>query len=147
MPQGQLTTNYNVQQIFLGENWYVDKQYTNDTGSILTLKSGTILGSILASNTWNLFKSTNTDGSEVPIAIFNNENFDMTIAIGATVTLNACVKGMVNQNALVFALNTDTINTAIGSQGTGGPVQDLIRRAGIILVPSIELSVTDPNQP
>jgi hypothetical protein len=53
----------------------------------------------------------------------------------------------VNQNALTFANGTDTINTAIKTDTTGGiTMQDAIRQIGIVLVPSTELSVLDPNQ-
>jgi hypothetical protein len=146
MPLQGNVTNYNVQQIFIGENWYIDKKYTNSTGSDIIISNATVLGTVLATNTWNLFKSTNSDGSEIPTAIFYNESFPLTVSAGATVTLSGCNKGYINQNGIVFALNTDTINTPVGAEGTGGSVQDLIRRAGIILVPSTELSVTDPNQ-
>ena len=146
MPAPGLITNYNVQQIFLGENWYTYKNYTNNTGSSVTINAGTVLGTIFASNTWNLMQSTNSDGSQVPTAIFYNENSSYVVAAGATVMLAGCTKGLINQNALSFTLNTDTINTGIGTEGTGATVQDYIQGKGIVLVPSTELSIVDPNQ-
>lgn len=147
MPAPGLVTNYNVQQIFLGENWYEDKNFTNGTGSPIVIAPGTVLGTILASNTWALMQSTNTDGSEIPKAIFYNENFSYTVPANSTVLISGCTKGYVNQNALTFANGTDTINTPLKADTTGGiTVQDAIRQIGILLVPSIELSVTDPNQ-
>ncbi len=144
MPAPGLVTNYNLQQIFLGENWYTDKYYTNATGSPVTIRPGTILGTILASNKWLPFQSDATDGSEVVRAVANDYQ---VVADGATVLLNACTKGQVNQNALIFTKAGDTINTAVGGATTGGnTVQDAFNQCGIILDPSVELSVIDPNQ-
>lgn len=143
MPGQVLVQNYNTQQIFLGNNWDVDKQYTNATGGTVTILAGTVLGTIAASNKWLQFDSTATDGSENPRAI-NRET--MVIAAGATVLMNAVNQGQVNQNAIIFFNGTDTINTSVGAAATGGTVQDLLQSAGITLVPSIELTIQDPNQ-
>lgn len=145
MPAQQRITNYDVSQIFLGRNFYKDKQYTNSTGSAVTILPGTLLGTILATNLLLPMVSTATDGSEYPVGIAMDT---FVIANGASATITFCYAGEVNQSKVIFYNGTDTLATAIGSQGTGGGTYEdlIIRNTDIKLIPTIELSIQDPNQ-
>lgn len=144
MPFPVLVQNYNTQQIFLGDNWDIDKNCINASGSILTILAGTVMGSLFTGNTCYPCVSTATDGSEVPRFFARH---DVVIAIGATAKVNLVYTGKVNQNAILFQNGTDTLNTNIETQGLGGSMQDcLIAYSQTVLVPSTELTITDPNQ-
>lgn len=142
----QLVTNYDISQIFLGENFYDNGTYTNSTGSSVTIQPGTLLGRIEASALVIPSASTASDGSEYAMAIYADQA--VTVANGASILLTYCIKGRINQNKIVFQNGTDTLTTTVGSQGTGGGIikDILVRNTGIFLVPSTEITIQDPNQ-
>jgi len=146
MPATQLVTNYDVSQIFLGDNEYDDKTYTNSTGSPVTIVRGTLMGEVESSAKLLPTDSGSSDGSQYPMAIYADDT--VTIANGASALLTYCFKGRVNQNKIVFQNGTDTLTTAVGAEGTGGGTMKsvLIRNTHISLVPTTELTVQDPNQ-
>lgn len=144
MPGTVVTTNYNIAQIFLGENFYEDFTYSNSTGSPVTILSGTIVGQILATSKILPNLSSSTDGSEKPCAIYADG--DIIIPDGTTKILTCCIKGRVNLNKVTFGAG-DTINTAVRTTTTGGgTIGSFINALGIQLVASQELTITDPNQ-
>lgn len=144
MPFPVLVQNYDTTQIFLGNNWDIDKSCINTSGSILTILAGTVMGTVFTGNTAYPTVSTATDGSQVPRYV---SRVDVVIAIGAAAKINLVYTGEINQNALLFQNGTDTLNTNVGSEGTGGSMQDLLMtNSHLKLVPSIELTIQDPNQ-
>lgn len=144
MPANQLVTNYNTQQIFLCNNFFQDKTYTNSTGSTVTLLPGTLLGTVLATNKLLPNISSATDGSEMPMGICADT---YVVANGDSAVVTFCTGGDVNENAVVLG-SGDTYATVVRTASTGGgTIRDLIgRNTTIQLVASTELSVVDPNQ-
>lgn len=146
MPATQLVTNYDIAQIFLGDNLYDSGTYTNATGSPVVIVQGTLLGRIESSAAIAPAVSTVTDGSEYPIGIYADGT--VTVAPAASVLMCYCVKGRVNQNKIVFQNGTDILTTPVGTAATGGGIikDVLVRNSGIFLIPSIEITIADPNQ-
>ena len=144
MPANQLATNFNTQQIFLGGNFYKDFSYSNSTGSTVTIAAGRLMGQILATAKVLPNISSATDGSELPVGVAMEA---YTVADGATATVTLCISGRVNQNALTLGAG-DTLDTAVRTVSTGGGTLGALitRNTDIELVPSTELSITDPNQ-
>lgn len=144
MPATQLVTNYDVSQVFLGNNFYKDFSYTNSTGSTVDLAVGTLMGQILATAKILPNISSATDGSEQPMGILAEA---ASVANGATVTLSLVIGGRVNQNKLTLGAG-DTLNTVVRTVSTGGGTLGALitRNTTIELVPSTELTITDPNQ-
>lgn len=146
MPATPSTTNFDITQIFLGDNFYIDATYTNSSGSSKTIAPGTLLGRILATNKVLPNLSSATDGSEFPMGIAA-DNASVVVADGDSVTLNVCIKGMVNKTALTLG-SGDTWSTVIRTVSTGGKtIEDaLIANTGIQLMASTDVTITDPNQ-
>lgn len=144
MPATQLVTNYDVSQVFLGNNFYKDFSYTNSTGSTVNLVVGTLMGQILATAKILPNISSATDGSEQPMGILAEA---ASVANGATVTLSLVIGGRVNQNKLTLGAG-DTLDTVVRTVSTGGGTLGALitRNTTIELVPSTELTITDPNQ-
>lgn len=144
MPATQRVTNYDVSQVFLGNNFYKDFTYTNSTGSSVDLAVGRLVGQILASAKILPNISSATDGSELPMGVLAEA---ATVANGATATLSVCIAGRVNQNTLTLGAG-DTLDTAVRTVSTGGGTLGALitRNTNIELVPSTEVTITDPNQ-
>lgn len=135
-------TNYNTQNLFLGQNFYADATYTNSTGSEVTISNGRLLGRVQATNKVLPQVTAATDGSELPIGVAAG---DYVVANGSTVTITYCYGGPVAEG-LVILNGSDTMATAVAtpSAGAGGTIHDLIvRNTQIDLVPGIQLSAYD----
>ncbi len=142
-----LSNNYQQQNVFLGGHRnFIDKQFTNGTGSILTIVKGTVMGTILATGYAALQVSNSTDGSEMPRFVAAD---DYTIPIGATVTITVANGGEVNQTALtltgVVSSVPDTWATVVRTVSTGGgTIYDLlVQNSDLVLIPSTENSGYD----
>ena len=136
-----LITNRNTQQIFLGENIYETRSYTNSTGSSVTLAAGTLMGTILATSKMKPHLSSSTDGSEQPTGVLAQS---YTVADGATATIDIVTKGDVNKNAITLGAG-DSWTTPVRTVSTGGGnIQDLVRRnTDITLIEGTEVSAYD----
>lgn len=144
MPAQPITTNYDVSQIFLGDNFYKDFTYTNSSGSSKTYAAGTLFGQILATGKVLANISSATDGSEMPIGFLQEA---VTVADGSSAVVSLCIAGRVNQNNITLG-SGDTLDTAVRTVSTGGgTLYALIQKnTDIQLVPSTEVTITDPNQ-
>lgn len=141
MPANILSNNYTVENVFLGKKFFVDKTYTNSTGSTVTLVPGQVMGTVLATGKVLPQVSTSTDGSEFPSCICAD---NYSVPDGTTITISVAIRGEVNQNKLTLG-GTDTLDTPVRTTSTGGgTIYDLIlRNTEIILVPTTELSNYD----
>jgi hypothetical protein len=144
MPQQQLTTNYDISQIFLNGNFYKYKTYTNSTGSTVTINPGRLLGTVLASDKVLPQISTAVDGSEMPVGVAAAQ---YVVLDGASATVCYCISGEINQSKIIFG-GSEGLATVVRTVSTGGgTIGDLIvRNTDIKLVPTTELTITDPNQ-
>lgn len=132
-------TNYSTQKIFLHGQFFKSYTYT-DSGSGSTLTAGMVMGQILATGKVVPQASGASDGSEFPIGILG-ENY--TVGASATVTVDVCIAGDLNQNAITFN-GTDTLDTVVGTDPAGGRIGTLITRNTLIkLYPSTELNNYD----
>ena len=152
MPAQPKQINVNVQQLWLSNIVADTFPFINDSGADMILVPGTLIGRVAASSKLKVFKSTNTDGSENPRYLFYGVNPWNTVTVpnGATMNLPFANNAEVNQNAIVFALNTDNWNTQINSatEYVSGTVKDLLLQNGqFILRPTTELSNYDNPLP
>jgi len=141
MAYGILVSNYNPEQLFIGNNLFEAATYTNSTGSSVTIPMGRIMGRVLATNLVLPQIASATDGSEQPIGILQNA---VTVADGESIEVFICNAGDINQNAVIF--NTgETLATAIRTVSTGGgTLGDLIKRNTTLnLYPTLQLSGYD----
>lgn len=130
--RNQIYTDYNFEKAFIFDNEFIRGQYTNSTGSEVTLSIGRVMGRISASGLFLPLVSTASDGSQFPVGILAE---NVTVANNATVNINICVKGDVNQNVLSFA-SSETLDTVI----SGRRLRDRIAAdtQGIRIVPTVE---------
>lgn len=142
MANGILVTNFDYGKLFVYNNRYDTRTYTNSTGSSVTLAAGTVMGTVQASGKVLPMKSDATDGSQQPIGVLAA---DYTIADGASVDLSICVGGDVVESRVVLAKTGDTMSTSVGVATTGGGIiRDLIQRnSAIKLVGSNENTYYD----
>ena len=136
--ENQLNTNYEQYAIFLADNDYAPRNYTNGTGSEITLAAGTVMGIISATDILLPLESDAVDNSQYPVGILTQ---DVTVANGASKVLSSCVGGEVNENRLVFQNGTDTLATVVD----GKTLRDRIAgdTLGILLTPTEDLSEFD----
>ncbi len=134
----QLFVNSDTAKLFVWNNRFDTAEYTNGTGSEVTLAAGTVLGRISASGKVTPFQSDASDGSQTPIAVLAS---DYTVANGATVDVTFCKAGDVAEGQLVFTKSGDDLDTAI----SGKIVRDLIQASsvGINLVSTTEMTEHD----
>lgn len=116
-----LKQNYDRAKIFVWGNRYGSAQFTNGTGSLVTLERGAVLGRVTATGKVVLFKSDATDGSQIPLGI-NGDTRE--VAAGATVDITFCTEGDVVEDKILFQ-SPDTLATAVTGSGI---IRDLIQR-------------------
>ena len=139
--QGLLRTTFNTAQLFLGDNHWEQVEYTNSTGSEVTINAGRLMGKILATNKVLPHVAAATDGSEMPIGVAGEK---YVVADGATINMYIVTQGHVNQNGLLLN-GSETLATVVRTVSTGGgTIGDLIRRNTMItLIESAQLSGYD----
>ena len=132
-----LSINRENVRIALGENDFIDGDFTNATGVELILEAGTVLCRNSATGAIELMKSAGINGTNLPLGVLPEER---KLAIAETQNIPITVSGMVSLNRLVFD-GADTIDTVVD----GRRYLDLIPAAtkGIELVESTELSKFD----
>lgn len=142
----QLFTNYDVSKIFIGNNRYKTAEYTNGTGSEVTLAAGTLMGRIFATNKVTPNVSSATNGSQLPVGVLADS---YVVANGVTVTITMCIGGDIAQEKVTLG-GSDTLATAITLTDSGtdtvgvGTLGDLIvARTQIYLVAGTELTGYD----
>lgn len=131
--QSQLFVNYAYDDVFLRDNEFHSANYTNSTGSAVTLNIGTVLGRISATGLLLPLQSTATDGSQFPVGILAQQ---VTVADAATVTLNYCVQGDVSESNIELTRSGDTLDTVVSDRR----IRDRIASdtIGINLVTAVE---------
>ena len=145
-----LITNFDTRKLFIGDNRYKTADYTNSSGSTVTLTKGMLLGRIFASNKVKPHAASATDGSEYPVGILSG---DYSVADGATVTVTFCCGGDVAKE-LVTLGGSDTFATVVTRTYTDsasntvaiahGTIEDLITaRTHINLVSATDLTGND----
>lgn len=134
----QATTDYDLSKIFLWMNRYENDSYVQNSGySTLTLKAGTVMGRVAATQGLAPSISGYTDGSQQPIGILAQ---DLTVLAGQTATdVALCIAGDVNAAKVIF-LGGDTFATIIN----GKSMRDhLVANSQIILRPVTEMTDYD----
>lgn len=141
MPADQLSNNYQQQNVFLKGQQFISATYTNSTGSTVNLTVGQVMGRILATQKVLPTVAAATDGSEMPRFICGD---NYTVANGASVTVQLCWKGDINQNAITWN-GAEGLDTVVRTVSTGGgTLGDLLRaNSELVLYPSLELSGYD----
>lgn len=133
----QAITNVDTSKIFIWNNRFENGQFTNATGSPITLLAGTLLGRIAATLKVAPLTSGATDGSQFPVGVLNETH---TIEAGDTVTLAYCVAGDVAKE-MVILQGSDTLSTVVSLKTIGDRVgSDTV---GIKLVATDELTGFD----
>lgn len=97
--RNQIFTDYDRSKIFIFNNYFESATYTNSTGSEKTLAAGTVLGKIAATGLVVPLDPAGVDGSQYPCGILTQ---DVTVANGASATVNYGISGDVNENAVVL---------------------------------------------
>lgn len=110
----QLTSITDNSKIFLGDNNSFTGTYTNGTGSDVTLKSGTVIGRISATQALAILASASSDGSQLPVGVLRLD-CDVVVADGESKTLTIVNSGKINEGNLVFN-GTDTLATVVSSR-------------------------------
>lgn len=122
----QITTDYNLQKIFLLNNRYEsDTLLENPTYGTQTILAGTVLGRVASSQNVVPCISGALDGSQFPIGVLAQ---DVTLAQGQTQVIAMCVDGDVNAGALIF-YGGDSLSTVIA----GRSMQDHLKNYGILV--------------
>lgn len=130
--------NYDLTQIFVGNNRYESATYTNPTSGEVTLAKGTVMGRVASTNKVLPLESTASDGSQFPIGVLAD---DYTVDYTESATLTFCIAGDVVESKLVFENGTDTVATVVSSRTLGDRIAG--DTAGIILVGSTQLTGQD----
>ena len=133
----QLTTDYNLQKIFLLNNRYeTDVLLENPGYSSQTILAGTVLGRIAASGNVIPCISGALDGSQYPIGILAQDV--NALAQGATQTVAMCVDGDVNGAAIIW-YGGDSLSTI----ANGRTNQDWLKLYGILIRYADEMTAFD----
>lgn len=119
----QITTDYELDKIFLWNNRYEDdtEAYVNNSGyATLTLLAGTVMGRIANSNQLKPCYVGSTDGSQQPIGVLAHDI--VNLESGQSANAKLCIGGDVAQNKLIFLFG-DTLETIVN----GRRFKDLIQ--------------------
>ncbi len=136
--RNNLQVNYDFEKIFLFNNNYISVQYTNPSATeVATLNAGLVVGRVSASRLILPLVGTATDGSQYVLGILAST---VQVAPSATLTVNVCIEGDVNEAAVTFA-GAQTYDTVV----SGRVLRDKIaaETAGIRLTGTIENTAFD----
>ena len=132
--------NRDITKIFLANHTSQKIQYTNSTGSTVTIPAGRLMGRITTSQKALPHVSTATDGSQQPAFIAMDE---YVVANGATVTITVCDGGEVAEEKVILS-GVETMSTVITDDVS---IRSAIERnTHIKLRPSTEMSGPYDNQ-
>ena len=134
---------YDTNKIFLRN--IVTRQYTfnNDTGGVLSLKPGALLGKKASNGKLKALASGVNDGSQYAVGILMTEITDLADA--ADLTVNVVISGEVDEQAVSDNLNgADDLDTAVTNNG-GKDIREVIMgdTAGVVLRESTDLTGSD----
>lgn len=128
-----------LSRIFVRENRYeYDSYINNSTYDPITLRAGTLMGRIHASNVLVPLEASASDGSQFPVGVLAK---DMIIDSGDTVQAAICVAGDVVADQIIFVKPGDGLETVVSSRR----LKDRIGAdtVGIKLVQNTEMSAPD----
>lgn len=103
--RNQLRSAYDFSKVFLFNNIYRKVTISNSSGSDLTITIGTLIG--VVSSTYQVYASGTSNISLVGVAAET-----ITIADGASASVNVCIGGKVAEDKLVFD-GTDALTTVV----------------------------------
>lgn len=147
---GILTTNFDYAKLFLGNNRWIQADYTNGSGSDVTIANGTLMGRIFATGKVTKHVSSATNGSQIPLGFVSTGETSMVVADGVTVTLNICVSGQINVAGITLG-GSDTVATVIlfnssvpaATTTQAGRIDDLLVKQGFELMTIAQNSLYD----
>lgn len=96
--QNQMTTNYDVSKLALGNNTFIKANYT-DSGSGSTLVQGTVMGRVASTGKVVVLNPSASDGSQYPVGIITET---VTVTASATVELTLINRGLVDSSKITF---------------------------------------------
>lgn len=96
--QNQMTTNYDVSKLALGNNTFIKANYT-DSGSGSTLVQGTAMGRVASTGKVVVLNPSASDGSQYPVGIITET---VTVTAGSTVELTLINRGLVDSSKITF---------------------------------------------
>ncbi len=149
MAERILISNLDQRNLFVWNNRYnsITAEYTNGTGSEVTLLKGMLIGRIASSGKVKQAISTATDGSQVPIGILAS---DYTVANGDSVDVTFCIQGDVDYSLIVYGGSpADTISTVISLVDSGsatvkvGTIGDILNGKGILPIVTAQNTYED----
>lgn len=127
----QITTQYDLEKIFLWGNRYENDNYVNNFSySTITLLTGTVMGRVASTGVLIPSTASAVDGSQYPIGILARDV--VNLAAGATQLCAICIAGDVAANLLIFTFG-DTLDTVVNGRRYRDRLQ--ADSSGIILRP------------
>lgn len=110
----QITTQYNLEKLFLWGNRYENDNYVNNFSySTITLLAGTVMGRVASTGVLIPSTASAIDGSQFPIGVLARDV--VNLAAGATAQCAICVAGDVSANLLIFTFG-DTLETVVAGR-------------------------------
>lgn len=110
---GQTITSIDNSELALGSNEFITAEYTNGTGSEITIPEGTVFGRITTGKKAAILSYDATDGSKNPLGVlYNGIAGSKVVAIGATVEITLITKGDIDGSKLAFASDT-TVDSVV----------------------------------
>jgi len=134
----QATTDYDLSKIFILNNRYENDNWVNNSNyDPLTLKIGTLMGRVAATNVLVPLDASKLDGSQFPVGILAQ---DITLSAGATDQVAICVSGDVAQEKVIFWTGNNMSTVVAGRTLHDRIGSDTV---GIKLVPGTEMTDFD----
>jgi hypothetical protein len=120
----QLTSNFDLSQLFLGNNKFATATYVNNTGVEVTIEAGTLLGKVTKGTTnadGDLLPhdSSDTEGANVPVGIAaqkvvvaNTDSVEITYAIAGDFDVSLLTLGGSDTLDTLVTLSVDDAGAA-----------------------------------
>jgi hypothetical protein len=137
--RNQLTSDYDVSKLFLGNNESISGTFTSSGGD--TLYNGHLMGKVAVGGAIVECNPSASDGSQFPIGLINlglSESVD--VADGAAIVLNLINTGRVASSKII--LPTGVLLTTVIS-GDGRTISDYLNALGFTLEGGEELTALD----
>lgn len=132
--------DYNYDKLFRFNNSTIEGEYTNSSGSEVTLELGTLMGRNNTSGKFELFDSQTATSYQGTVGVLAEE---WTVGDGETVTITLVNSGDIRRSGIVLTgdSGSDTLDTVVD----GNTIEDIIiiRTKGVRLVDRTENTKAD----
>jgi len=110
---GIIINQRSTEKIFLFNNEYISGTFNNNTGDVLQLVGGELIGRDSTTDKLVILTAAGANGANIPLGI--NRSCYVDLADGLDVTMYVCISGGVSQSKVILS-GAETLETVVSGR-------------------------------